>query len=647
MQIAKGFKEEELSPEEIRHLRNLSRLVRGDVVRMTQLAGGGHPGGSFSTVDLLVTLIASANISGDAPDNPKRDRIILSHGHAAPALYGALGRFDFFDLDDAVGLFRKAGSIFEGCPERMVPGVEWTCGTAGQGLSAACGFAIAARLRGAKPNIFVLMSDGEQQKGQIGEARRLAKKYRLNNITALVDGNNSQFAGRTADVMPQNIKYDYIADGWDVIEISGHDHNEVYKAVRRAIQIQSAPVLVLAHTVLGQGVSFMENQPEYQGRALTDEEYQEAMRELRVETDLSEPADYRSAFGDFDLDLEEEQTAHPIPKVGDPFSYAAGELIENRAAFGRALADIGELNRGNDACPIAVIDCDLAASVRTAEFAQKNRHAFFQLGLQDHCAAVLAGALSVEEVLTIWASHGVFALDEAYNGLRANDINRSHLKVVATHLGLDLGEDGKARQCVDYLGLATSLYGFRAIFPADANQTDRAFRYMIRQPGNWILGLGRSAVPVIADELGNPLFAGDYEFDYGKVDLVRPGEGGAIVTTGQMLARALQIWEILKAEGQAPALLHVACPKVLEDSEDAVLLNSLRKGRVITYEDHNVHTGLGSRIANYIARRGVSCRLLKLGLDRYGASGSADDVYRLMGLGVNQTADRARKFLKR
>ncbi|GAB4262995.1 MAG: transketolase [Deferrisomatales bacterium] len=647
MQIPKGFKEEELSPEQARHLRNLGRLVRGDALRMIHLAGSGYPGGSLSSVDLFVTLLASANLRPDQPEDPKRDRIVVSHGHTAPAFYGALGRFDFFDLDDAVGLFRKAGSIFEGNLERTVPGVEWTSGNLGMGLSVAAGLALAGRLKGLKHNIFLVMSDGEQQKGQVAEARRFIKKYRLNNITALVDANGLQAIGRTSDVMTQNINYEYIADGWDVIEINGHDPAEIYKALRRASQIQSAPVLILAHTTMGSGVSFMEDNADYQGRPLTEEEYQEAMRELRADPDLSEPADYRDAFGDFDLQLEEEMAPVAVPEAGEPLTYEVGREVTTREAFGNALQDVGRRNREGGGGPVAVFDCGTAPAVGTGPFARENRDWFFEFGLEDHAAASAAGAMSTEGVATVWANLGVFGLAGAYNQLRMNDINRAHLKLVVTHLGLDAGEEGKALQCVDALGLADNLFHVRAIFPADPNQTDRAFRYMLAQPGNWLLGLGRSPCPVIADVDGKPFFAGDYEFTYGRVDLVRPGDHGVILTTGQMLWRAVRAWETLRAEKLEPAVIHVACPKALDASEDPTLLQCLRLGRVITYEDHNVHTGLGSRVANIIAARGISCRLLKLGVADYGVSGAPDEVYRKMGLDEGALVTKALKFLKR
>lgn len=647
MHIAKGFREEELTTEQIRYLRTLSRTVRGDVLRMIRLANSGHPAGSLSSVDLYVTLLASAALRPAQADDPRRDRIVVGHAHSAPAFYGTLGRLDFFDLDDAVALFRKAGSIFEGNLDRTVPGVEWTGGQLGLGLSAACGFALAARLNNLKYNVFVAMSDGEQLKGQVAEARRLAKRYRLNNITAIVDFNGGQGVSRASELTPQHVKFEYIADGWDVIEISGHDHNEIYKALRRGIQIQSAPVLVLAHTTAGSGVSFMERNPEYHERALTEEEYQEALRELRLDGDLTEAADYRDAFGEFDLDIAEEVGRVPVPVVGDPITYPAGSELETWKAFGEALRDVGERNRGDGACPIAVVDTSLPGTVGTDAFARENRENYFSFGVQDQAAATASGAMSLEEIVTVCVGKGVFGLDGAYNQLRLNDLNRTHVKVVLTHLGLDAGEDGKALQCIDYLSLLDSLFGFRAVFPADANHADRAFRYILGQPGNWALGLGGKATPIITDAEGKPFFGGEYEFRFGAVDLVRPGDHGVILVTGQMLCHALQVWEALLERGMEPSVLHVSSPKTLDGSEDPVLLQCLRKGRVITYEDHNVHTGLGSRVANYIAARGISCRLLKMGVERYGVSGSPAEVRRRLGLDPEALVAKALKFLKR
>ncbi|RLF27062.1 MAG: transketolase, partial [Thermoplasmata archaeon] len=181
-----NFAQKKLTNEEAENLREMARQVRGDILRMTTLAGCGHPGGSMSSADIYVTVWSNANVHPDNRLDPSRDRVVVSHGHTSPGVYAVLGRLDFFDLKEAVATFRLAGSPFEGHIERSVPGVEWSTGNLGQGLSAGCGFALSSKLKGVETNhVFVLMSDGEQQKGQVSEARRFAKKFGLNNLTVI------------------------------------------------------------------------------------------------------------------------------------------------------------------------------------------------------------------------------------------------------------------------------------------------------------------------------------------------------------------------------------------------------------------------------------------------------------------------------
>lgn len=646
MQLAKGFKDEELSTQSIRAIKKFSRQVRGDIIKMTRLAGGGAVGGALSVVEVLATIMAASDMDPLDPDNPKRDRLIVSHEHATPAYYSVLGRMDFFDLDDAVCLYKRAGSIFEGRPDRNVPGVEWCCGVPGQGLSAACGLSLAARWTGVKPNIFVVMSDEEQQCGQIAEARRFAKKYRLNNITAVIDANNVQSVGRTSEVMPQNLKYEYIADGWDVIEINGHDPAEIYQAVRRATQIQSTPVLVLANTVMGHGVSFMENQTEYYTRGPNKAEYEEAMKELGEPSALEEAYEYRSTFGDFDFQAEPEVQVSYEFDSGKAISYDIKERMSNVAAFGAALHDMGALSKVSDQ-PMVVFDCGHGQSLELNAFTSRFHDKFIQAGLGNHAAVAIAAAMSADGIAVFLADYSVHAVAEVFNQLKMADINRSNLKIVATRIGLDAGEDGKSMHSTDYMGLVANLHGFRLIIPADPNQTDRVLRYMMGKPGNFIMGITGTETPVITDSAHKPLFGGDYKFEYGKVDLVRKGDGGLILTSGHMLSRAIEAWSILNKEGNAPTLMSVSCPLSLDENESPEFLKALRSGRVITYEDHNHKTGLGAQVARVIAKRGVSCRLLALGVDRYSLSGSPEDLYGYMGLDVESFTEQARKFLKR
>ncbi|MCK4506766.1 MAG: transketolase, partial [Candidatus Aegiribacteria sp.] len=212
------FKPLELSSDLRRNLEDFCRNARGDILRMTTLAGSGHPGGSMSSLEIFALLWSQANVDPCSPLKDGRDRIIVSHGHTSPAVYATLGRLGFFDLERAVSTFRKAGSPFEGHIERSVPGVELTTGNLGQGVSAAAGMALADRSRGIHNHVWAVTGDGEHQKGQIAEARRFIRAYGLNNITVVVDCNGLQICGRTDRVMYTDIASEYHADGWDVTE---------------------------------------------------------------------------------------------------------------------------------------------------------------------------------------------------------------------------------------------------------------------------------------------------------------------------------------------------------------------------------------------------------------------------------------------
>ena len=256
----------------IARLEALSKVCRGDIVKMTTIAGSGHPAGSMSSIDIFLAVYTMANITPETWNDPQRDRIIVSHGHTSPALYACLARLKYFDINDVLTTFRCAGSPFEGHIERHVPGVEWSTGNLGQGLSAGCGYALASSLRGYGFHTFVLMSDAEQAKGQVAEARRFAHKYGLHNLTVIIDRNHFQISGRTEQVMPVNIKENYKADGWKIMEISGHDFNMLLDAIETAQADREYPYAIIAQTTMGHGVSFMENKEDYHGKALSLDE---------------------------------------------------------------------------------------------------------------------------------------------------------------------------------------------------------------------------------------------------------------------------------------------------------------------------------------------------------------------------------------
>ncbi len=638
-----GFEREALPEETVAWLRETARHARGDILKMTTVANSGHPGGSMSSIDIYLTVWSCANVDPANPDDPGRDRIVVSHGHTSPGVYATLARLGFFDLEEVIATFRKAGSVFEGHIERDVPGVEWSTGNLGQGLSAACGFALASRLLQKPFRVFALMSDGEQQKGQISEARRFAKKYGLTNITAVLDYNQIQISGHTYEIMPQDIKANWESDGWRVLEVDGHDPQAIYQAVREGVLDEDHLVMVLAHTTIGKGVSFMEDTPAYHGKPLNKEQLDQALKELGLENDVEKyeklRVERRGIAGDKDR-------TQPLPitiDTGEPRTYDVDQKTDNRSAWGHAMRDLAERNCGvASRSPIAVFDCDLASSVKTDGFAKACPQQFFQAGIQEHNTAAMAGALSTQGVVTFWSDFGVFGIDETYNQHRLNDINRTNLKVVTTHDGLDVGEDGKTHQCIDYLGAVRNLYGFRVIVPADPNQTDRAVRWVAAQEGNYVLAMGRSKLPVITTLDGKPFFAGDYTFVYGKMDLLRPGKRGAILAMGSMVHRAVAAWERLREKGIEVAVWNVACPR---DLDVEALKEAAATGLIVTYEDHNVETGLGSSVANALLDNGLNARLVKLGVRTYGGSGKPDELFAMQGLDVESLVKAVQEHL--
>ncbi len=612
-------------------LKEFCRNARGDILRMTTLAGSGHPGGSMSSLEIFALLWSQANVDPKDPLKVGRDRIIVSHGHTSPGVYATLGRLEFFDLKRAVATFRKAGSPFEGHIERSIPGIELTTGNLGQGVSAGAGMALADRTRGIRNHVWIITGDGEHQKGQIAEARRFIRKYGPNNITVIVDCNGLQISGRTDRVMYTDIAAEYRADGWDVTEVDGHSLSALYRALRPE-ETHRAPRLVMAMTVMGKGVSFMENDAQYHGKALSPDQAASALNELGLTNDLDELAVLRKDIwrgkGDFNLRLPYEI----LDSEGTPIIYDTDHKGDNRGAFGAALMDLAKMNTDN--LPM-VFDCDLAESVKTKQFGNEYPDHFFQSGIMEHNTATAAGAASIAGKVVFWSDFGVFAADETFNQHRLNDINMTNLKVVATHCGLDVGMDGKTHHCINYISLMGTLYHCNTVIPADPNQTDRVIRYAATHPGNFFIAMGRSKLPIITKENGEPFFGKKYRFVYGLHDQIREGSDVAIVAMGNMVHRAMKTREILFDSGISTAVFAVSCPHCIGPR----LLDELSCYQfILTLEDHDRDTGMGSKMAIAITCFRRSFNLRRKGITQYGGSGNPEDLYRIAGLLPEQVA---------
>lgn len=611
--------------------------ARAAILQMTTLAGSGHPGGSMSSLDLLLCLYNTIDHDPQNPYKPDRDRIVISHGHISPAVYSSLALNGYFTIEEAISQYRIYGTRFEGHVERDLPGIEWSTGNLGQGLSAGAGFTIANRIKGIDSYTYVMMGDGEQQKGQISEARRFAAKYKLNKLIAIIDYNQLQICGTIHEVMPQNMRKNWESDGWQVLEVSGHDIMQILKTLDTARKADQ-PTLILAHTVMGRGVSFMENKAQYHGAPLKREQCEAALAELGQPSELDKYAALRE-------DVRQNPPQHELPDFAPKYELKAGKAIlytsasDCRSGWGNAISDLAKINKGS-ANPIVVVDCDLSGSVKTADFAHNNPEHFLQVGIMEHHAAVMSGAISTTGIQCFWADFGVFGIDEVYNMQRLNLINRANLKTVITHVGIDVGADGKTHQCVDYISLVRNIFGYRVICPADANQTDRIIRWLIDKPGNYLVAMGRSKLPIIQGGKGEIFFDENYVFEYGKADTLREGKKATVFVCGTPLGRVLNAVDELAAESYTMQVINVSSP--LEIEVDLVA-KAAKRGTIFTVEDHSIQGGLGTTIAEAIVSGGYKAKLVKIGVDTFPRSAESEELYMAYGMDSQSLKKRFRE----
>lgn len=264
-------------------LKEIAKKIRLGIIDAVYYGKSGHPGGSLSIADIMTVLyFDEMNIDSEKPDWEERDRLVLSKGHCSPALYSALAYRGFFPIED-LKTFRNINSYLQGHPDRKhIPGVDMTTGSLGQGLSAANGMAIAGKMENKNYRVYCILGDGELEEGQIWEAAMSANKYKLDNLCVIIDNNNLQIDGTIDEVMSSKpIDEKFRSFGFEIIKIDGHNLEEIKSAFEVARNIKNKPVCIIANTIKGKGVSYMENKPEWHGKAPNDEEYKQAVEDIK------------------------------------------------------------------------------------------------------------------------------------------------------------------------------------------------------------------------------------------------------------------------------------------------------------------------------------------------------------------------------
>ena len=608
--------------------------LRRQAVQLIDHAGSGHIGGSMSIMDVLMMLYATADISPERMGDANRDRIVLSMGHVSPALYCVLAAFGFVDTQELFAKYRREPGVYEGHPNNMAPGVEWCNGCLGQGLSQGCGTALAQKLRGfTQAHTYVVMGDGEQSKGQLQEAMELAGKYNLNNLTAIVDMNRQQSSGQTAQVLDVDVAQRFRAANWEVINIDGHDLQAIRAALTEAANALR-PTCILAHTVMGKGIPPIEDDWHYHGKLLTPEQVQQAMEHFDRQAAELPPVTLplRPFCGAHMAD----PITRPAPlNAGSFHTYQADDKVDGRKACANVLKELAALNQD-----ICVLDCDLAAGLGIDGLNDVRPGTLVECGIQEHNAMSAAGGLAACGLRTFFMDFGMFALMEPINQLRVLDQNHIPLKVIATHCGVDVGQDGKSHQLIDAIALSNILLGFELILPADPNQTDRALRYLAASDKPGILAVPRSVLPVLTNAHGQPLYGGDESFAYGQADWLRRGRDAAIVAYGVMVHKALEAAELLARQGIDCGVLNVSAPKALDEEK---IRQAAATGLVLVAEDHNQASGLGAMLGAYLMEHNLSCAYVRMGVTAYGISAPAAKQYAVQHLQAEDLANAVAK----
>lgn len=633
---------ESLQKEQEDFLKIFAKDCRWMILKMLQKAESGHPGGSLSSIDFLTVLYALI-ISQTG------EKIVISNGHITPAVYSVLAALDYVDRAALLSTFRAAGSIFEGHVARCVPGVWYGTGPLGIGLSAACGFALAEKMQKTGRKVFGVLGDGEADEGQIFEMMNFAAKNRLNNLIVFCDFNGVQLTDALEKIMPVNITGHFQAAGWRVIEVDGHDYRDIWRGISGAYEgateaagagDDGKPVLIMARTVMGKGVDFMETEglahrATWHGKAPSAEQVEKVIGNFVL------TADERKLIEEFagQVKWKPEQPVLEWPEKnslnpGQAVLYPAEELTDCRTAYGKALKDLADVNP-----QILALTADLRGSVMTKYLAEAYPDRHIECGISEQHMMTLAGGLSLAGYVPFVSTFGVFMTSRAKDQARVNDVNNTNVKMVATHCGLSVGEDGPTHQAIDDAGSFLGLFNTKVIEPADPNHTDRMIRYIATHDGNFYVRMGRHKIPVITGEDGLPFYGIDYVYEYGKTDLLRAGTGVTVVAVGSMVHEALEAWKLMAARGKSFELIAVSSIKQF----DRTVLESIKKtGRVVTVEDHNAKSGLYSQLATFILGEGLKVSLFEsLAVNSYQRSGKYEDLYAATGL----NAENVLKYL--
>ena len=588
---------------DIELLKGIANTLRIHSIEATTAAGSGHPTSCCSAADVVAALFFG-HMKYDAknPHFYNNDRFILSKGHAAPLLYAAWAENGFIPIPELLKL-RQFGNDLEGHPTPRLAFADVATGSLGQGLGVGVGMALAARQDKLDYNTYVLLGDGEIAEGAVWEAASLAGYYKLSNLIAIVDANRLGQSQATAFGHDINIHVKrFEAFGWRVETLDdGHDMEEIME-VLSGVGLDERPLAIIAKTYKGAGVSFLQDKDGWHGKPLNKEEAAAAIAELSP-----------SAKSGLGVAIPA-PTALPAPDLAAPASYPAisynlGDKIATREAYGAALVRIGEAD-----ARVVAMDGDTKNSTYAEKFFKKFPNRFTECFIAEQNLVAVAIGFATRGHVPFASTFATF-FTRAADQIRVAGISQSNLKLVGSHVGISIGEDGPSQMALEDLAMMRAVVGSTVLYPSDAVATEKMLELMATIKGVCFLRTSRPKTPVI--------YGNDEKFPVGGAKVLRTGDKVTIVGAGVTLFEALKAADTLKADGINVTVIDAYSIKPLGKKE---ILAEAKKtnNTVITVEDHYSEGGLGDAVAGELSSEGI--KVHKLAVNGLPRSGKAEEL---------------------